>query len=109
MPAQRKSQPRSPAHAALGQAIELLIAEDAQMSQDSVAHESGLNLRQVNDYVRGQGNPTYMTLLRLCAGLHVSLGELMTRADDLRETRPRPSDRESPQIPARGVDLVQTG
>lgn len=89
MPAQRKSKPRSPAHAALAQAIELLIAEDARMSQDSVADESGLNIKQVNALVRGQGNPTYTTLLRLCEGLHVSPGELMTRADDLRDKRSR--------------------
>jgi transcriptional regulator with XRE-family HTH domain len=81
----RKSKPLSPDHAALAQAIELLIAEDERMSQDSVASESGLNIRQVNAFVRGQGNPTYTTLLRLCKGLHVKLGELMTRADDLRE------------------------
>lgn len=85
MPAKRKSKPLSPDHAALAQAIELAIAEDTQMSQDSVASESGLNIRQVNAFVRGQGNPTYTTLLRLCKGLHVSLGELMTLADDLRE------------------------
>lgn len=65
MPPQRKSKPRSPDHAALAQAIELLIAEDAQMSQDSVADESGLNIKQINALVRGQGNPTYTTLLRL--------------------------------------------
>ena len=59
------------------------------MSQDSVAHESGLSLRQVNDYVCGRGNPTFETLVRLCDGLHVSLGELMTRADDVREKRSR--------------------
>jgi transcriptional regulator with XRE-family HTH domain len=87
MPARRRSQPRSPDHADLAQAIELLIAADAQMSQDSVAFESGLNIRQVNDFVRGQGNPTYTTLLALCRGLHVSPGELMTLTDDLREKR----------------------
>jgi transcriptional regulator with XRE-family HTH domain len=89
MPAQRKSKPRTPDHAALAQAIELLIAEDAQMSQESVAYESGLNIKQVNALVRGQGNPTYTTLLRLCEGLHVRLGELMTRADTLREKHSR--------------------
>jgi transcriptional regulator with XRE-family HTH domain len=59
------------------------------MSQDSVAQDSGLSLRQVSDYVRGRGNPTFESLLRLCEGLHVSLGELMTRTDDLREKRAR--------------------
>jgi len=89
MPAQRKSKPRSPDHAALAQAIELLIAEDAEMSQDSVAEESGLNIKQVNALVRGQANPTYRNLLRLCVGLHVRPGELLTLADALREKRSR--------------------
>jgi transcriptional regulator with XRE-family HTH domain len=89
MPAQRKSKPLSPAHAALAQAIELLIAEDPHMSQETVARDSGLNIKQVNAFVRGQGNPTYLTLLRLCKGLHVRLGELMTRADALEDKRSR--------------------
>jgi transcriptional regulator with XRE-family HTH domain len=89
VPPKRKSKPLSPDHAALAQAIDLLITEDARMSQDSVALESGLNIKQVNSFVRGQGNPTYTTLLRLCKGLHVSLGELMTLADALREKRSR--------------------
>ena len=85
MPPTRKSKPLSPDHAALGRAIELLIARDEQASQESVAIESCLNTRQVNAFVRGQGNPTYTTLLRLCTGLHVRLGELMTLTDELRE------------------------
>jgi transcriptional regulator with XRE-family HTH domain len=89
MPPQRKSKPRSPDHAALAQAIELLIAEEAQMTQDSVADDSGLNIKQIGELVRGKGNPTYTTLLKLSKGLHVSLGELMTRADELREQRAR--------------------
>ncbi len=85
MPPRRKSKPLSPDHAALSQAIELLIAQDEWMSQDSVALESDLNIRQVNTFVRGQGNPTYTTLLRLSKGLHVRLGELMTLTDELRD------------------------
>jgi transcriptional regulator with XRE-family HTH domain len=85
VPPRRKSKPLSPDHAALAQAIELLIAQDERMSQDSVALESDLNIRQVNTFVRGQGNPTYTTLLRLCRGLHVRPGELMTLTDELRE------------------------
>lgn len=85
VPPERKSKPLSPDHAALARAIEQLIAEDPQMSQNSVAADSGLNIRQVHTFTRGQGNPTYETLLRLCEGLHVSIGELMTLADALRE------------------------
>jgi transcriptional regulator with XRE-family HTH domain len=89
MPPQRKSKPRSPDHAALAQAIELLIAEDPGMTQETVAEEGGLNTKQVGALVRGQGNPTYTTLLKLCQGLHVRPGRLMALADDLREKRLR--------------------
>lgn len=87
VPARRKSHPRTPDHADLAQAIELLIAADAQMSQKTVASESGLSIRQVNAFIRGQGNPTYTTLLALCKGLHVSPGELMTLKDNMRKKR----------------------
>jgi transcriptional regulator with XRE-family HTH domain len=89
MPPQRKSKPRGPAYAALGQAIELLIADDADMSQESVAEESGLNIKQVGAMVRGQSNPTYRNLLRLCEGLHVEIDELMALTRKLRERRSR--------------------
>jgi len=85
MPPRRRSKPRSPDHEALAQAIELRIRESSQMSQRSVAQKSGLSFEQVNAYARGQGNPTYETLLRLCKGLELSLGELMTRRDNMRE------------------------
>ena len=87
MPRPRTSKPRSLRHAALGQAIELVIAENAGMTQETVADESGLDVKQVGTFIRAQGNPTYTTLLKLCEGLHVSLGELTSKADDLYEKR----------------------
>lgn len=89
MPPQRKSKPRSPYHAALGQAIELLISENGQMTQDTVAMESGLNITQVGALVRGQGNPTYTTILKLCRGLHVSPGQLLLLVEELQQKRLR--------------------
>jgi transcriptional regulator with XRE-family HTH domain len=83
MPPQRKSKPRSPFHAALGQAIELVITEHAHMTHETVAVDSGLTVKQVGELVRGQGNPTYTTFLKLCRGLHVRPGELMARVDRL--------------------------
>jgi transcriptional regulator with XRE-family HTH domain len=87
VPRPRTSKPRSLRHAALGQAIELVIAKNAGMTQEAVAFDSGLDVKQVGTYVRGRGNPTYTTLLKLCEGLHVSLGELTSRADDLYDNR----------------------
>ncbi|MCW3030926.1 MAG: helix-turn-helix protein [Solirubrobacterales bacterium] len=89
MPRTRRSKPRSPDHAALAQAIEMLIAEDAHMTQETVADDGGLSLKQVNELVRGQGNPTYTTLMKLARGLHVTPGRLMTLSDELRDKRSR--------------------
>ncbi len=88
MPRPRTVKPRSPDHAALGQAIELLIAEGARMTVDTVSADSGLDEKQIGTLIRGQGNPTYSTLLKLCGGLHVSPAALMRRAEELREKRP---------------------
>lgn len=87
MPRPRTAKPRSLRHAALGQAIELVMAEDAHMTLDAVAAESGLDEKQIGTFIRGQGNPTYSTLLKLCEGLHVSLGELMLSAEELHKKR----------------------
>ena len=57
-----------------------MIAKDAHMKLDTVAAESGLDEKQIGTLIRGQGNPTYVTLLKLCRGLHVSLSELMISA-----------------------------
>lgn len=81
----RTLEPRSLQHAMLGRAIELVIAEDADMTVDDVARDSGLDEGQIGNYMRGQGNPTYTNLLRLCAGLHVSLAELQLSAEGLHE------------------------
>jgi transcriptional regulator with XRE-family HTH domain len=85
MPPKRRSEPRSEDHAALAQAIELLMAQDTGMTQETVAEDSGMSVKQISDFVRGQGNPTYTTLLKLSRGLHVSPSELMSLVDELRE------------------------
>ena len=85
MPPKRRSEPRSEDHAALAQAIELLMSQDAGMTQETVARDSGMSVKQVSEFVRGQGNPTYTTLLRLSRGLRVSPSELMSLVDELRE------------------------
>jgi transcriptional regulator with XRE-family HTH domain len=87
MPRPRTAKPRSLRHAALGQAIELTIAEDVRMSLDNVVRDSGLDEKQIGTFIRGQGNPTYSTLLKLCDGLRVSLASLMLRAEDLHKRR----------------------
>jgi len=83
MPRPRTIEPRSLRHAALGQAIKLVMTEDMHMTLDEVVRDSGLDEKQIGILIRGQGNPTYSTLLKLCKGLHVSVGTLMLRAEDL--------------------------
>jgi DNA-binding phage protein len=83
----RTAKPRSLYHAALGQAIELVMAEDASMTLDTVAADSGLDEKQIGTFIRGQGNPTFSTLLKLCEGLHVSFAELASRAQELYRKR----------------------
>jgi transcriptional regulator with XRE-family HTH domain len=79
----RRLKPRSPELAALAQAIEALIADDPRLRP--LAKRSGLSEKQISEFVRGQGNPTYTTLLKLAEdGLGVPLHILVQRAHELR-------------------------
>jgi transcriptional regulator with XRE-family HTH domain len=84
MPPPRRSKPRSPEHAALGEAVRRLRLE-AEMSQETLAEAAGTDLTQVGGIERGIRNPSYTTLLRLAAALDTSVGELTTLADRLRD------------------------
>jgi transcriptional regulator with XRE-family HTH domain len=83
MPPPRRSKPRSPEHAALGDAVRQLRLE-AEMSQEDLAAAAGTDLTQVGGVERGVRNPSYTTLLRLAAALGTSVGALTTLADRLR-------------------------
>lgn len=83
MPPPRRSKPRSPEHAALGEAVRQLRLE-AGMSQEQLAESAGTDLTQVGGVERGVRNPSYTTLLRLAAALGTSVGTLTTQADHLR-------------------------
>jgi transcriptional regulator with XRE-family HTH domain len=83
MPPPRRSKPRSPEHAALGEAVRRLRLE-AEMSQEALAEAAGTDLTQVGGIERGIRNPSYTTLLRLAAALGTSVGELTTLADRIR-------------------------
>jgi transcriptional regulator with XRE-family HTH domain len=84
MPPQRRSKPRSPEHAALGDAIRRLRLERG-LSQEQLAERAGTDLTQIGGIERGVRNPSYTTLVRLAAALETSVGELATLADELRE------------------------
>jgi transcriptional regulator with XRE-family HTH domain len=84
MPPPRRSKPRSPEHAALGEAVRRLRLE-AEMSQETLAEAAGTDLTQVGGIERGIRNPSYTTLLRLAAALDTTVGVLTTLADQLRD------------------------
>lgn len=83
MPPPRRSKPRSPEHAALGEAVRRLRLE-AELSQEELAEAAGTDLTQVGGIERGVRNPSYTTLLRLATALGTSVGELTTLADRIR-------------------------
>jgi transcriptional regulator with XRE-family HTH domain len=84
VPPARRSKPRSPEHAALGEAVRTLRVE-AGMSQEALADAAGTDLTQVGGIERGVRNPSYTTLVRLAAALETTVGDLTTLADQLRD------------------------
>jgi transcriptional regulator with XRE-family HTH domain len=88
MPPRRRSQPRSPEHAALGEALRTLRV-DAGLSQEQLAERAGTDLTQVGGIERGVRNPSYTTMLRLAGALGTSVGTIATRADKLRKSLDR--------------------
>jgi len=83
MPPQRRSKPRSPEHAALGDAVRAL-RNKVGLSQEQLAEGAGTDLTQVGGIERGVRNPSYTTLLRLAGALDTTVGKLTTLADELR-------------------------
>ncbi len=83
---------RTAQHRALGRAVRELRACQA-VSQEELGYRSGLHRNYVGAIERGELNPTLGVLLRLTAGLGVSLSDLMTLAErraagDLRHPAP---------------------
>ena len=83
MPPQRRAKPRSPDHAALGQAVEELRRE-AGMTQEELADRMNSEFPPLGKLERGVSNPTFSSLLRAADGLGVSLGELIKRFEQNR-------------------------
>lgn len=86
MPPNRKSKPRSPEHAALGEAIQQL-REQAGLSQEALADASDVHTTMIGGLERGVRNPNYTTLLRLANGLDKRVGEITSLADQLLDQR----------------------
>jgi transcriptional regulator with XRE-family HTH domain len=110
MPRKRESTPRDPELAALGWAIEALMARGPNDTQTAVADASGLEVKQVGGYVRGQVSPSYRNLRRLCEGLCAKPTELMALVEAYEEapaTPPRPSKSRSARNSSRSVPAAE--
>jgi transcriptional regulator with XRE-family HTH domain len=73
---------RSQAHAALGRAIRDLRA-DLDISQEELAHRSGMHRTYLGGIERGERNPSYTNILRIADALDVSASELLSVAERL--------------------------
>lgn len=82
MPPRRRRPPRSPEHAALGEAIRQL-RQEAGMSQEELAERADTDLSQVGGIERGTRNPSYTTLLRLAAALDTTVGRIASLAGEI--------------------------
>jgi transcriptional regulator with XRE-family HTH domain len=71
---------RSKAHVALGKAVRHYRADRA-ISQEELAHRSGLHRTYVGGIERGERNPSYGSITSLSAALGVAPSELLTHAE----------------------------
>lgn len=53
------------------------------MSQEQLAHQTGLSQRRIWEIENARTSPQLVTWLRLAQGLDVRLGELLLRAEEL--------------------------
>jgi transcriptional regulator with XRE-family HTH domain len=82
MAAHDKPARRTQEFTAIGWVMKVVIAEKG-LSRAKLADRTGIDYKSISKHLRGQGNPTYETLKRLCDGMGVSLGEVMVRAEEL--------------------------
>jgi transcriptional regulator with XRE-family HTH domain len=71
---------RSSAHAALGQAIRERRVE-LSVSQEELAHRSGMHRTYLGGIERGERNPSYTNLLRIASALDVTGSALLAAAE----------------------------
>jgi transcriptional regulator with XRE-family HTH domain len=71
--------PRSPEHAALGEAIRELRGSAGIPSQEDLADRAGLHRTYVGGIERGERNVSFGNLLKLAGALEVRPSELFAR------------------------------
>lgn len=83
MPPRRQVKPRSPAHAALGAAVEELRRE-AGLTQEGLAERIGTEFNRIGELERGATDARFSTLLRVAQGLDIELSEIVGRSERIR-------------------------
>ncbi|MET0558828.1 MAG: helix-turn-helix transcriptional regulator [Solirubrobacterales bacterium] len=82
MPPHRRSRPRTPELAALGETIRRMRLE-VGLSQEKLAERAGTDLSQIGGIERGLRNPSYATLVRLAGALDTTVGKIAAQADEI--------------------------
>lgn len=72
----------APTTAALGLAVREL-RKRASLSQEALAHASGLHPTYLSGIERGSRNPTWKTLGRVCDALGIRISELARLAEEI--------------------------
>lgn len=72
MPPRRESTPRSPTHAAFGEAVRRL-REERKLTQEQLAEMLRTDIGQIGGTERGTGNPTVETQRRVAEALGLDL------------------------------------
>ena len=76
------AEPRSPTHLAYGRALREVRLKRG-ISQERLAHLSGLDRTYVSGIERGERNPSLTNILKLVDALDISLSELANKAKEL--------------------------
>jgi transcriptional regulator with XRE-family HTH domain len=67
---------------ALGLAVKAR-RQELGLTQEQLAHETGLHQRWISNVETGKRNPSYSSLRRLASGLQLATSELIARAEQL--------------------------
>lgn len=66
--------------AALGAAVREL-REERGLSQEALGHAAGVHRNWIGGIERGERNPTFTSIIKVAAALHVSAAELVAAAE----------------------------
>ena len=95
MPPQRKKPPRSPQHAAFGEAVRRR-REELELTQEKLGEKKYWGGAKIGAIECGTGNPNLSTLLELGDALEADLADLFSSARDIRREGLPAIHRENP-------------